>query len=542
MIDGAKMTRQAATHSDAREPALNLPASPVRPRFGASWAAVTVICLAVWGLARWCFFAGYEGSDDMFYMRFAALWNRPPANHWEARLLGNALLRLCITLFGVHEWVGALPSLAASLVVLVSTLLTCRWFATLRSAWWAGLLVAVLPIEVRSATIVSAHSVMVGFMAVGTLAFLRADVSSRACWIAATCLPLGVIAHYNGSYYVASLITSALLLDGRRTLKPVACVAVGGVLAFAGEMLAFQLLAGDPMHGLRLSSPKVLAPQGAVIYSLTAPMVLWSLQQFAVGQPFGIALLITAVGTLLCVHRTSRPLRLLALAALGFWLMLNFGSYVPWDYRPFWRNARYMSPLAMPVAVLFGVLLAESKDRRLARLCGGATLASCLVMLVFVGNWGQSVRISGELLAYVLRHPERRFVTDVHTANEIYVLNGLNTPPNLAATSDFGRSHYLDKRIRLIPDPASGDCDAVLLNPLNAERTPSFVLLVESELGATEHATATSYRGVCGWIPGLRDRAWAVRKPGARVHAVLRSDLPDGPVAAREPPQPTTSR
>jgi hypothetical protein len=69
----------------------------------ASWILVTLTCLVVWGIVRWVFFVGFEGSDDLFYVRFASLWHRVPANQWEVRLLGNAFIRVCVKLFGYRE-------------------------------------------------------------------------------------------------------------------------------------------------------------------------------------------------------------------------------------------------------------------------------------------------------------------------------------------------------------------------------------------------------------------------------------------------------
>jgi hypothetical protein len=301
----------------------------------------------------------------------------------------------------------------------------------------------------------------------------------------------------------------------------VLAAALGGVVAMLGEMLAFQLLCGDPLHGLKLSSPSTLEPGGALSNAgLTGSMVIWSLQQFVAGRSFGIALLITALGMACYYRRLSPPLRIIALGALLFWLVLSFGSYVPWEYRPFWRNARYLHPLAMPAALLFAVVMVEGRQKRLVRAGGVAAITACLLLLTLTGSWGQNVNVSRELLRYALQHPHRQFVTDVHTANEIYVLNGLRTPDNIGGTMDFGRSHYLDKTVALMPDIAIPDCAAVLINPLNVDRTPSFAALTVPHLGSVEHQTAAGYRKICEWIPPLREKSWSVRKPPARVHRV----------------------
>ena len=74
----------------------------------ARWICVFALCFVVWLTMRMVFFVGVTGSDDMYYLRYAALWDRTLTDHWEARLLGNALTAVSLRLFGLTE-VAALP-------------------------------------------------------------------------------------------------------------------------------------------------------------------------------------------------------------------------------------------------------------------------------------------------------------------------------------------------------------------------------------------------------------------------------------------------
>lgn len=118
-----------------------------RPGLGA-WMMVIGVCLMVWTLARVIFFVGISGSDDMYHIRFAALWDRTPQNQWEARLIANALFAGAMRIFGRGELAAALPCLISSLAVLGATLFAAARVGGLRVALWAGLLVALLPLEV----------------------------------------------------------------------------------------------------------------------------------------------------------------------------------------------------------------------------------------------------------------------------------------------------------------------------------------------------------------------------------------------------------
>ena len=70
------------------------------------WLVLFLSCAALWVLMRGLFFVGVAGSDDMYYMRYAALWDRAPANPWEARLLGNSLIASAMMALGRTEVAG----------------------------------------------------------------------------------------------------------------------------------------------------------------------------------------------------------------------------------------------------------------------------------------------------------------------------------------------------------------------------------------------------------------------------------------------------
>lgn len=486
-----------------------------------SWTALTAVCVSVWLVMRCLYFVGFEGSDDMFYMRFAALWHRTPANQWEVRLLANALIGLFIRVFGYHEWAAALPSMLGSLAVLATALLGCRVFVSIRHAWWAGLLIAVLPLDVSSATNISAHTLMVGLMAAGTIAFVHAPASRPAAWIAAVCLPLGVVTHWNGGYYLLVALVAALLVDWRKYLKPALLVCTGGTLFMAADILVFHLLYGDAFCRFRICMPHNLEAETGVTEHMNFQTVTWSLQNLIAGKPFGIALFVTLCGSAIRYRCLHRPLRVLFWITSLYWLQISFGSLVPWDYQPFWRNARYLHLLVLPVAVLFATLMVEARHRSLLQPVGVVSILACLTILNAGGSWGRSVQISRELLAYVQTHPHQQFVADVHTMNEIYVLNGLKTPPNLFGTSDAVKAHFIDADVRRMLTPEVGTCDAILINPLNVERRPSFDALIRSHLGPIQHETPCQLRPICRLLPSLATSSWAVRKPAARVHAAV---------------------
>jgi hypothetical protein len=481
------------------------------------WTTVVVACLAVWLLMRVVFFVGFEGSDDMQHVRYANLWDRVPASHWETRLIANVLIGGAMKVFGYTEWAATLPSLLGSLMILATTLLACRWLGTIQQAWWAGMLVAVVPLDISNATIVSAHTLMVGFLTAGSLAFVMAPQSRRASAIAAVCLSLSVVIHDNAIPYLGALVIAAIIIDWRAYLRTIIALCIAGVAFLLADMLVFKLLSGDALLRFRLSASDNRDP--VLRDGLTLQMAFWSVQQLIAGKPFGIAMSLASIGMAIHYRRFSRPVRLLCLTAVIFWLLISFGSYLPWAYRPFARVGRYLHPLLLPIALVFAATIVHARHKRLATAVGVAALALCPVILSSGGTWGQSIRTSQELLSYALQHPEQTFVTDVYTANEIYIVNGLSTPSNVVGTTDYGLTGFLDRTIRRTPAPTANSCDALLINPLNVERDPQFAAMISKHLGARQYETALVLRPICQWIPFLRNSRWAVRRPPAAVYA-----------------------
>jgi hypothetical protein len=171
------------------------------------------------------------------------------------------------------------------------------------------------------------------------------------------------------------------------------------------------------------------------------------------------------------------------------------------------------------VAVLFATIMATHRHRALRAVTGSAVLAVSLLNLMGSGSWGQNVTISRELLSYAKAHPTMRFVTDYHTLNEMYVLNGVRPVTNVVTTDQVKPSQLLDCRAIRIAAADIRRCDAILLNPLNTARTPEFDELARRHTGRLRHETTPTYRMICDLLPPLRSQAWAVRKPPARVFA-----------------------
>lgn len=477
-------------------------------------------CLALWLAVRAAFFQGFAGSDDLRYVRYAICWDRAPINHWEARLISNALTRGAILTFGFSEWTATLPSLLASLTMLVVTFLWAQRRLGLAAATCAGLLLATLPIDADGANFPSAHVIMTALVVLGSLAFVEsADVGWRR-WLAGGLLATGAVTHLAGIYYVAAVCGAGLLLAPRKYFASVVIVAICGVLAFAADMAVFQLAFGDALLRFRLalgqsSSVDEIAPL-FVSGKLNAAFFLVPLQNLVYSKAFGVALGAAMLVGLLRWRKLDISLRILLAAAILNWLWMSYGSQAPWTYKPFWRLMRFFHPLALASVLVLGAALATIRPRwRVA--CITPLIALGLLNLLASGPWGQNARISAGLLPYVRAHADQTFAADLHTLNELYVLNGCAHLPNVVALDGYDHGHLLDPAITQHPSTDAIRFDALLDNPLNTRRDTAFAAFLKRNAGPGTFATPPAYRPLCTLIPPLKSLDWSLRRPSGHI-------------------------
>jgi hypothetical protein len=180
--------------------------------------------------------------------------------------------------------------------------------------------------------------------------------------------------------------------------------------------------------------------------------------------------------------------------------------------------------MTLAAAVLFAVGITSFRDRRFRTIGGSAVLAVSLLSLLGGGSWDRNAHISRELLAYVQAHPAKRFITDYHTLNEMYVLNQVESIPNVVTTDHIRPSQLLDRKAVRLAAADVGQCDEILVNPLNLARTPHFAEFVRLHAGDLRHKSTPQHRMICLLVPPLRDYSWSVRKPAAQVFECLETD------------------
>ena len=419
---------------------------------GAFWIALAA---AVWLAATVLCWVGYTGEDDLFYARYAFLLHRPPIVWWEFRMPAILAIRSSFLLFGPSEFAAALPSLVSSAAMAASV----AWFVDWpRKLTWqsqaAMLLVAVIPIDAGFRSYPSANPLAAGLLVAGTVSMLKG--ARRTQILGSALLALGFLAHEISFFYIAIFCVIALLFDVRRFWRPVSwCVALSAAL-FLGECLAYQLWLGDAFARFRTAAGTTRdtpgggrrrrRAAGAALLRVAAP-------EPHPGQKLRVRLAGAArhrhsgVGA---VSPASNGSCFTTTFAVYFWL--GYGSQVPWTYKPLYRQAHYYQCLSLGVAALlpYTVSLALTGRTRIAQSVVGLALAVHVISLAMTGGWGAGVDVSRELLAYARQHPQERFVTDVNTMNEMYVLGGFRLPENVVCLN----GNAVTKRLLVNKEPA----------------------------------------------------------------------------------------
>ena len=322
------------------------------------WIAIT---LALWLGTTWVFWVGYAGYDDMFYVRYAFRFDRPPISWWEFRIPVILAIRASFLAFGPSEIAACLPTLLASLAILASVAWFVDWPRRLNWQTQASVILAsVFPLVAVSRSVPGAASLFsAGFLAVGTVCMLKGVGRTR--YLGAPLLAIGFLTYEVSFFCVAMICLVVLAFDWRRFWGPVlACVAVSGC-AFLAECLAYQVLLGDPLA--RFSVAFSMAAQsidsrtvGTVNFCDPANGIdgwyffAWPIKNLFFCKSFGFDLIALLVTGIVAWNRLSTEQRVLFASTFLIWLWLGYGTMVPWVYRPLFRSPEYYQPLTLGIA------------------------------------------------------------------------------------------------------------------------------------------------------------------------------------------------
>jgi hypothetical protein len=396
------------------------------------WIAITS---AIWLATTWVFWIGYAGSDDIFYARYAFLFHRPPINWWEFRIPAILAIRGSFLVFGPSEIAAVFPSLLASATIMLSVAWFVGWPRNLHwQSQGAMLLVSTLPIDVAFRTVPGPPLISAGLLAIGSLCMLKG--ASRTQLSGSAMLALGFFTHEVSFFYIAIFCLTALAFEPRRFWHPVLmCVVLSGGL-FIIECTAYQMLLGEPLARFKTAAANTAYLQmGAEPESGLSGFwyYVWPVQILLFCKGFGFNLVVLLVTGVIAWKRLDTQQRILFTTTFLVWLWLGYGTVVPWAYKPLYRGLHYYTPLSLGIAALLPYTIghAFANRERFAKGLVVVMVAVHFMNLAAGGRWGQTVEVSRELLRYAQQHKQQRFLTDVATMSEMYVLGGFQLPDNV---------------------------------------------------------------------------------------------------------------
>jgi len=490
----------------------------------------------VWIAARAAFWVGYAGADDQYYARYAYLLHRPPMNHMEFRLPLVGAMGASFRLLGPTELAACLPTLLGSAALLAAV----AWFVDWpRICNWqtngSVLLAATIPLDVTFCTVPGPGTLVGGLTALGSVAILKGN---RLAGIAgALLLTLAFMTHLLNFWYVAIFCFTALAFDWRRFWVPVAaCVVLSGAL-LAGECATYEQWLGDA--GARFRTFGTQTGEGGIPVDARAGgshlrFFLMPLQILLLSKHFGVGLAVMTLAGFAAWKRLQVEARVLLLATFLFWFWLGYGTNVPWAYRPPSRGMHYYTPLILGVCALgpMALGLIFQKRRWVAQVAVAGMLGLHLLALLAGGRWGQNVDVSRELLAYCRQHPQRTFLADVYTVNEMYLLGGFALPENVVCVQSENVRHDLlankEPQGPQVEFPAHPGPDAILMNHerLETPPEPAFREFVKAaresrRIQGVEHQLPRRYRPLfVPLLPVVGEKEFMIRSNGGEVRKV----------------------
>jgi hypothetical protein len=511
-MNPAASTALAGDVSDAAAPRRD-------PRLLAKLAGV----FAVWVVLRVVFFEGLWGYDDLYHVNWAT-HPRVPADVWEARVLYNGLLWLSRAAFGFSEWVFALPTMLASLMVAGAAAWGARRLYGDGAAVLAAVFVAAMAGDVIRASDPMANPLGAGFAAIGTALLVAGRGRGALVW-AGVALGFSVYSHLATLFYVGPVAVAWAAHDRplRRWREAAVVLAVAGVTSLVLETGVMWVTTGNPLLHLELVKATHLDIQQYVIAprladgSWNPEWFTWPFMTFFFSKDWGFFLSVPALVALARWQRATPPVRFLTWTVLLAWFWLSFGTQHPLAYAPLDHQTRYWHALVLPAVLLAVHVYRGIEERRWRLAYVGALLLPMPLVLMASGPWGQNVEISRELLAHAGAHPDEVFATDPYSYDEMYVLNGCAPPANVTVLEGFPAPEFHEPGERV--DPARPDVK-VLFNALNMGRvrTADFERYVDGKL-AKRDISPPAYRTIAALLPrSVREsHPWFVRKPPAAL-------------------------
>ncbi len=395
-----------------------------------AWISLAAILLFS-ACLRLVFFNGAFGSDDIVYLNRAmqiseGIWTAEPYNG-SLRYAFNIPAGVALALFGVGPVTANLWPLACSLLEITAVFVFCLRFWNLRTAVYAGLILATTSLHIAVATRIHTDPVVSCFLTGAFVLFFLAERDrSRLLYFLAGLSMGGVF--WSKELAAVTLFTfAAYPFVARRIEWRWSMVVAGGLVMLAGHLALMHAISGDPFYAIRTVTGQV---SRNFVHGSDGETQWWYYLKYLfidIRHTGFVALLATAalvVGLRARVGPLERD-RGFALAVFWFLGLLAMLSLFPVSLNPFriiFKQSNYLTLFLAPMAVLAAWLLARN-DRWPARIA----LVVTLVLGITLGALQQqSYRLfvsNGVALSdYMKRHPDATVLGSTNNGNMVRII------------------------------------------------------------------------------------------------------------------------
>lgn len=357
-----------------------------------------IAAVVIWNLA----FVGFISSDDISYLENARDWLHRfphiPDSHWGVRHTVVLPIAASFGLFGEGEWTLELGSLFYQIALVGVTVYFVHRAAGMMSAAVAGALVLTLPLYALNSSIANADTPELLFASLSFWLFLLATEHKQNAALLLGAGASAALAVITRESAIALLFFYAVLfLAGYGMSRWRYWIMAGGfLLVEGGEFLYYAVVAGDPLHRVKIvleSSSNDYRPaanglefdrKGALRIS---PLIDWALPIFT---RIDFALLFyffvpAGVWIFLTRRQTGRAMTTARLALL---LGVVWIVFVAFALRNVGLQPRYYSVCAFSAIVVISTWLGHDlwmRNRRQAAIILALVLGSNLLAL-FAAN------------------------------------------------------------------------------------------------------------------------------------------------------------
>jgi hypothetical protein len=391
-----------------------------------------------------------------------------------------------------------------------------------------------------------------GCFSMGIAVFLCCGVSSKsalrlaAAFLGGGLMGLAVAVHLSFLFCVGIALLVVPMV-GARSWSDAIAAGIGVMVGFGlSDSLVYYLWTGDPLYQFKViqashfanladdpNSRSAFEPDGSMSWSF----FLQPIRDVMVSQEFCLLGSIALLGGLVFWRRMNKSDRALFAMCVVSWLWLSYGSHSPTHYEPLPGTVPYWGGLMLPMIVLAAFAIDHLPGRYTAALATSLLIALHVAVLSSSGSWGQSTKVSRELLAVVDASPDTVFVTDDMTVRELLVVNAFRRPDNLYLTpvsADVCRI--------AVPQASSRELDRpdafLLVNELNLKRcNGASQQWIGANRGDVARRAETQYRTITYLLPETyrTSHSWTVRRPAAEVCRLSKGRFSQGEDVKRSP-------